>query len=328
MKKWIAFVLAMVLALSLTGCKASDYKKAVSAMEDGFYSDAAITLEALGDYKDSAELLRKCRYTLAEQSFEAGSYTEAKSAFQALADYKDSANYIKKCDYNLAVDAYEAGEYQQALEVFRTLEGFSDSNRYITQCENAILTDKLEGEWVSDVLDLTDFFLKIVAAVDENMAVLLESKGAKYEMTVDVTFVESGFCTQSASVADVESLLEIYNTVVRSYVLASIEASLAESNFTLQDLYDELGTDDLDVIYQDLFGSTLDELVESYGFMEYIQYMEDSMSMECTYVIKDGQIHCNSDVFCYDAETDTLTAETDEATSELLGISVLTFHRK
>lgn len=328
MKKWISFVLVLSLALSLTGCKASDYKKAVSAMDDGFYSDAAITLEALGDYKDSAELLRKCRYTLAEQSFEAGSYTEAKSAFQALADYKDSANYIKKCDYNLAVDAYEAGEYQKALEVFRMLEGFSDSTRYITQCENAILSDKLEGEWVSDVLDLTDLFLVGVAAVDEDMAVLLESKGTKYEMTVEVTFVESGFCTQSASFADVDGLVETFNTVVRSYVLASIEASLAENNFTLQNLYDELGTDDLDVIYQDLFGSTLDELIESYGFMEYIQYMVDSMSMECTYVIKDGKIHCNSDVFCYDAETDTLTTEADEATAEMLGITSLTLRRK
>lgn len=57
MKKFVTLILVLTLALSLTGCKISDYKTAVSAMEEGRYTEAAATLETLADYKDSARLL-------------------------------------------------------------------------------------------------------------------------------------------------------------------------------------------------------------------------------------------------------------------------------
>ena len=41
MKKRIALVLALLLALTLTGCKSNDYKSAVNAMESGDYATAA-----------------------------------------------------------------------------------------------------------------------------------------------------------------------------------------------------------------------------------------------------------------------------------------------
>ena len=65
MKKRIALVLALLLALTLTGCKSNDYKSAVNAMESGDYATAAQQLEALGDYKESQQMLRQCRYALA-----------------------------------------------------------------------------------------------------------------------------------------------------------------------------------------------------------------------------------------------------------------------
>ena len=64
MKKRIALVLALLLALTLTGCKSNDYKSAVNAMESGDYATAAQQLEALGDYQDSKQLLKQCRYAL------------------------------------------------------------------------------------------------------------------------------------------------------------------------------------------------------------------------------------------------------------------------
>lgn len=328
MKKSVSFALIVLLVLSLAGCKSSDYKQAVSAMDQGQYSQAAVTLEALGDYKDSIELLHKCNYALAEQSFESGDYAGAKLAFQALADYKDSANYIKKCDYNLAVDAYEEENYQQALEIFQTLAGYSDADRYLAQCESAILSAKLEGEWESDPLDMTESFLAGVAMVDEEMAQLMDSQGMKFEMTVSVTFGEAGFCTQSGAIVDSERLMQTVTSMIRGYMLASIEASLQENNYTLQDLYDEMGTEDLDEICMELFDCTIQDLVEVIGIREYLQTMVDSLSMECTYVIKDGAIYCNSDVFHYEEQTDTLVTEADEETAELTGIARVTLHRK
>ena len=77
MKKRIALVLALLLALTLTGCKSNDYKSAVNAMERGDYATAAQQLEALGDYQDSKQLMKQCRYALAVEDFNAGKYKSA-----------------------------------------------------------------------------------------------------------------------------------------------------------------------------------------------------------------------------------------------------------
>lgn len=328
MKKLVTLILALTLAVSLTGCKISDYKTAVSAMEEGRYAEAAATLETLADYKDSAKLLNACRYALAEQTFDAGKFDDAKTAFQALGNYRDSANYVKKCDYNLAMNAYEAEEYQQALEIFQTLNGYSNSERYITECEAAILVASLEGQWESDEVDLTPYVLTLLAESDEDLADLLSERGPLAGMTVFITFGEAGFCTQGGTYGDLDNLMETMEDIVRAYCLAEIEAALAEDNYTLQDLYDEMGTDDLDEIYLQLFGYSIDDLMDAYALDEILDSVMDSLTMDCTYVIKDGDIYCNSDVFHYDAETDTLTTDVDEVTAEFLGFDSITLHRK
>lgn len=328
MKKLIALIFVLSLALSLTGCKMIDYKKAVSAMEEGRYAEAATALETMTDYKDSAELLNKCHYVLAEQTFDAKEYADAKTAFQALGDYKDSETYVKKCDYNLALDAYEDGEYQQALEIFQTLNGYSDSDRYITECENAILSARLEGQWESDEVDLTPYVLTLLAQTSEELADLLAERGSLAGMTISVTFGEAGFCTQSGSYTDLGNLMDTLEDIVRAYSLAEIEAALAADNFTLQDLYNDMGTDDLDEIYLQLFGYSISDLMDAYALDEILDSMMESLTQECTYVIKDGDIYCNSDVFHYDAETDTLTTEADEASAAILGFDTITLHRK
>lgn len=328
MKKFVTLMLALTLALCLTGCKISDYKKAESAMEEGRYADAIVLLESLEDYKDSAELLNKCHYVLAEQAFESGEYADAKASFQALGDYKDCAAYIKKCDYNLALNAYEDEDYTAALEIFQTLEGYSDSDRYITQCEAAILSAKLEGQWDSDVLDLTPYILTLLSQTDEDLANLLADRGTLLGLTVSVTFGEAGFCTQTAAYTNLDSLMETFEAVMRAYSLAQLEAALAVDNYTLQDLYNELGTDDLDEIYQQLAGYTIRDMLDAYALDEILESVAESMAMECTYVIKDGDIYCNSDIFHYDADTDTLTTEADEATEAMLGFGSITMHRK
>lgn len=328
MKKFVTLMLALTLALSLTGCKISDYKKAVSAMEEGRYADAIVLLEAVEDYKDSAELLDKCHYVLAEQAFESKEYADAKAAFQALGDYKDSAAYVKKCDYNLALNAYEDEDYSAALEIFQSLEGYSDSDRYIAECESAILAAKLEGQWDTDVLDMTPYILTLLSQTDEDLANLLAERGTLLGLTVSVTFGEAGFCTQTVAYTNLDNLMETFEAVIRASSLAQLEAVLAADNFTLQDLYDELGTDDLDEIYQQVAGYTIGDLLDAFALDETLEVLAESLTQECTYVIKDGDIYCNSDVFHYDADTDTLTTEADELSAEILGYDSIIMHRK
>ena len=57
-KAKLILVLA-IFALLLGGCKSSDYDKAVQSYENKEYSEAITSLNELGDYKDSKQLLVK-----------------------------------------------------------------------------------------------------------------------------------------------------------------------------------------------------------------------------------------------------------------------------
>lgn len=59
-KKHFRGLIAILLCLSLTGCKSSDYKKAISLEEAGDYSAALEIYESISDYKDSADHITLC----------------------------------------------------------------------------------------------------------------------------------------------------------------------------------------------------------------------------------------------------------------------------
>ncbi|WP_211751793.1 EbhA [Paenibacillus dakarensis] len=61
MKRSLTLVsLILIMCLGLTGCKSSDYNKAIKFEESKDYSSAAAIYEDLGDYKDSADRLKNC----------------------------------------------------------------------------------------------------------------------------------------------------------------------------------------------------------------------------------------------------------------------------
>ena len=59
-KTTILGLLALLLCFSLTGCKGSDYKKAISLEEAGDYSAALEIYKEISDYKDSADHIASC----------------------------------------------------------------------------------------------------------------------------------------------------------------------------------------------------------------------------------------------------------------------------
>ena len=96
-KKKIIMGLAMVLCFSLTGCKSSDYKKAVELQEVADYQGALSLYQGIGvDYKDVSDRINEC------QSFvdAINAYNEAMSVLEdknaafdtALSDARTLAN--------------------------------------------------------------------------------------------------------------------------------------------------------------------------------------------------------------------------------------------
>ena len=101
LKKRVYCVLLLIsLAFALSGCKSSDYKKAVAYYDNGKYDEAKQILDNISDYKDSAEYLRDIPYQKAVLLYDSGNYAEAYAVFKTLSGYKDVDQYIagiKEC---------------------------------------------------------------------------------------------------------------------------------------------------------------------------------------------------------------------------------------
>ena len=98
-KRILSILLICALLLALAGCAPMDYKKAQNMMRNGEYNAAAEIFEALGEYKDSAELLMQCRKGAADQLMENGQYVQAAEAYLALGNYGNSAGLYKKARF-------------------------------------------------------------------------------------------------------------------------------------------------------------------------------------------------------------------------------------
>ena len=61
-------------------------------------------------------------YKEATSLYESGNYEEAKAMFVELGDYEDSATMVKACDYAQAVKLYNSGDYESAISIFKSIE--------------------------------------------------------------------------------------------------------------------------------------------------------------------------------------------------------------
>lgn len=143
MKKIIATVLVLALAFALCACGGnSQYKQAERLFAAGEYQQAAELYEAAGDYRDSADKAKECRYQLALQAFKRAEYESAAQQFSALGDYKDSADQANECLYQQAIVTFNKGDYKSAKSQFQALKGYSDSANWISRCDQEILNER------------------------------------------------------------------------------------------------------------------------------------------------------------------------------------------
>ena len=90
LSKALALVLILSILLSMTGCEALDYRKAVEQYNIGNFDAAAQSFSALGDYEDSRELAVLSQYWAALSRMEKGEFSDALPLFLELGDYEDS----------------------------------------------------------------------------------------------------------------------------------------------------------------------------------------------------------------------------------------------
>lgn len=74
------------------------------------------------------------RYSNAEKLYEEGAHAEAEKIFSELGDYKNSADYIRKCRYETALALMDEELYPEAADAFTALDGYADSNLLAAEC--------------------------------------------------------------------------------------------------------------------------------------------------------------------------------------------------
>ena len=280
----ILLVLAM-LAVCLTACASSDYKKASDLMEAGSYSEAKAIFETLGDYKDSTELSKECSYNQALGYIEESKLEDAAGILEALGSYKDSADRL--------------------LDV-----------------TDGIIAEKLVGKWESQVINMKDDFVSSIAAGigeadaadaffsyctfdDMNIVVTAEFKeDGNYNI-----YVEDSYCDNIYN-----SLFGGIKAGFLDYLQVSLEDALREEGLTLDDLYSELQVSTIEEVAESQLGMSVDEFVflclggENFDLAE-------AFKVTSRYSVDSGEISMLNLYGILDLDADVLTIKNyDEST--------------
>lgn len=132
-KKWIKILVPLAIICAVLGIVVktiiipeSQYKNAISLMEQNQYEKAIKEFEKLNGYKDSRnkiseaeELFLENKYQYAVELYQNKEFEKARKEFELLGDYKNSKVLIKKClmesgvDYSKIGDSYYFGSYEQ-----------------------------------------------------------------------------------------------------------------------------------------------------------------------------------------------------------------------
>ena len=265
MKKFLGIILVLALVCSLCACDSSDYKKASDALAAGDYEAALAGFEALADYKDSADKVSECRYQLALAEFDGGSYEKALDAFNALGGFSDSADKAKECRYRLALEELDGGSYEKAIAGFEALGDYADAAQRVKEATLALTKEKVVGKWVSDEIDITDQ-LRAALLQSELGGVFSDIQLEKVAFRAQIELTERGTYV-SAVVKDefaetIKSFMSSITEATTKYILSIYEENLELNGYTMQDLYDELGTDDPDEVVRQLEGASVAEMFE------------------------------------------------------------------
>lgn len=116
----------------------NNYQSAVALMDENQYEEALTAFENLNGYKDSEELVEKCKIGIKNLAYDeaialktATKYNEAIDAFSAMNGYRDSEDQIVEIQYFIALNLKETKKYDEAIVAFQALGNYKDSPNQI-----------------------------------------------------------------------------------------------------------------------------------------------------------------------------------------------------
>ncbi len=126
----VVLIAAAVAAFFLFAKPQIEYNKAVELLNAAQYDEARIAFTELGDFKDSAEMVKYTDYQKALSLLNQKKYDEAIELFESLGDYSDSKaqiDGIRKSFYENAERLLAEGKNKSAAMLFGKAIGYGDA---------------------------------------------------------------------------------------------------------------------------------------------------------------------------------------------------------
>lgn len=150
-------VVLIVVIVIIATAPARKYRKAMKALDNGDYEEAATQFKEMGDYKDAFdkvnEAIAESHYSKGQKAFDDGDYETAKTEFTAAGSYKDASDKARESEragyYAYGCSLITSGQYDSAIAEFNKCDGYKDSVTQIKKCyyllgENALAHDSLD----------------------------------------------------------------------------------------------------------------------------------------------------------------------------------------
>ncbi len=132
--KKVKIIVAIIVCLILVGiggfaiykhmaAPAMQYEEAIQLQQDGLYEEAIEKFTALGDYKDSQELIWQCWILLGDSYYDSGEFKKAIETYETAQGLKEDQSIDKKirsCYIGIGDEYYKSGEYEKAMASYAT----------------------------------------------------------------------------------------------------------------------------------------------------------------------------------------------------------------
>lgn len=152
----IGGVLCLVVVLALLYVKVivptSQYNDAVELVKQGNYQAAIDGFEALGDYKNSADMVFDTKYKWAEKLLADKAYDEAYDKFKEIESYSDAANRMNDVRYAEAEGCLESKDFEKAIELFETLGDYNDAQTRVKEANYLWAEESFEQGQLEEAL--------------------------------------------------------------------------------------------------------------------------------------------------------------------------------
>ena len=135
MKRFVCLFLALSLAMSLTACSSSDYKKASEYLAEGKFDAAIEMFEDLGDYKDAADKVLEAKYQKADSFLSEQKYDEAYAGFEEVQDYSDAKDRMNEVRFAQAESYVAEEKLEDALGIFKDLGDYGNAAERAAEVE-------------------------------------------------------------------------------------------------------------------------------------------------------------------------------------------------